>query len=187
MAKKIVKKILNKWGLDLKGYKRELIQFEKLYSKYANFTMIPRALFVSNLELCYRYKKLKGDFVECGVWRGGMSGAIAEVLSQNTPIHLFDSFEGLPAARDIDGKEALAWQKNVTSPNYHDNCRAEESYVLESMKLAKHKIHKIYKGWFEQTIPQFGDHSIAIGTQHNRKLILCQSVLYKPRKMFASL
>jgi O-methyltransferase len=36
--------------------------------------------FALNLELCERFKDVKGCIVECGVWRGGMSAAMAEVL-----------------------------------------------------------------------------------------------------------
>ncbi len=52
-----------------------------------------------------------GDFAECGVYRGGTALLLSRVLegSGNT-LHLFDSFEGLPApdpARDPDLEEGV--------------------------------------------------------------------------------
>src|SRR5688572_23649385 len=110
-SKAIVKKILQLGGIDVRRYDQTTSSFRDLFKKYHEFTMIPEQSFISNLELINHYKYLNGSYVECGVWRGGMSAAIAEVL-KNKAIHLFDSFEGLPPAKEIDGKEALAWQQD---------------------------------------------------------------------------
>jgi O-methyltransferase len=115
--------------------------------------MVPRESFLQNLELCRTFGHVDGDFVECGVWRGGMSAAIAEVLGKERSVHLFDSFAGLPPAQEIDGKEALDWQRNTTAPGYFDNCAAEERYVVEAMRLAGHTRYTLHRGWFEKTIP----------------------------------
>ncbi|WP_051341134.1 TylF/MycF/NovP-related O-methyltransferase [Azospirillum halopraeferens] len=49
---------------------------------------------------------IPGDFVECGVWRGGSVMVIAMALLQrgvtDRVIHLFDTFEGMPAPSDRD-------------------------------------------------------------------------------------
>jgi hypothetical protein len=55
--------------------------------------MIPKPTFVENLKLCKRFRHVKGCIIECGVWRGGMSAAMAEVLGNNRNYYLFDSFE----------------------------------------------------------------------------------------------
>ena len=91
-----------------------------------------------------------------------MSAALAEVLGPARTVHLFDSFQGLPPAKPIDGKEALAWQSKGSSPLYFDNCRAEEVFALEAMKLAGHKKFQTHPGWFEDTVPKFGNHPIGI-------------------------
>ncbi|MFH1017682.1 MAG: TylF/MycF/NovP-related O-methyltransferase [Pseudomonadota bacterium] len=52
--------------------------------------------------------KIPGDFVECGVWRGGSCMNIALSLMQagavDRNIHLFDTFEGMtpPSSEDVD-------------------------------------------------------------------------------------
>src|SRR5262245_20641872 len=60
--------------------RKQLRAWRALYRKYADYTMIPEGIFVQNLELAARVRKLPGTVVECGVWRGGMIAAIAELL-----------------------------------------------------------------------------------------------------------
>lgn len=153
MAKELIRKIFNLGGVDLKRYDRSVEKYAMLYEKYKKYTMVPKELFMLNLDLCNAFKRVEGDYVECGVWRGGMSAAVSEVLGKKKQLHLFDSFEGLPPAKEIDGKEALAWQKDKKSPGYFDNCTADESYAIEAMKLAKHDNYQLYKGWFDKTLP----------------------------------
>lgn len=145
----------------MRRYDARVDLYRALHRKYHGLTMIPEDAFVCNLELCERFKDLAGSYVECGVWRGGMSAAIAEVIG-NKELHLFDSFEGLPPAKEIDGQEAIQWQKDVTSPHYYDNCSAEESAVIKAMTLAGHSRYLTYKGWFDQTLPKYNGGPIAI-------------------------
>ena len=162
MAKKVIQKVLRLGGVELKRYDKSKNRYKSLFKKYRDFTMIPEQEFITNLELCDHFKNLKGDFVECGVWRGGMSAAIAEIIGAEHQVHLFDSFEGLPPAKTIDGKEAIAWQQNKTSPGYFDNCRAEERFALEAMKKSGHKKFRTHPGWFAETLPEFGPKPISI-------------------------
>jgi O-methyltransferase len=83
-----------------------------------------------------------------------MSAAMAEVLPFRTSV-LFDSFQGLPPAKEIDGSTALAYQRDVTSPRYRDNCRASEQEARNAMKLAPHANFRIFSGWFHETIPKY--------------------------------
>ena len=124
--------------------------------------MIPEEFFKLNLDLCAHYEKVEGDYAECGVWRGGMSAAIAEILGNKKGIHLFDSFEGLPPAQAIDGREALTWQQDTQSPAYFDNCRSDESSVHSAMKMAGHTNYTVHKGWFNDTLPKFTSHKISV-------------------------
>src|SRR5690242_11563791 len=76
----------------------------RLYARYREFTMVPPAAFADNLALCAEYARQAGPVIECGVWRGGMSAAMAELLGPGHTYYLFDSFEGLPPADpDKDG------------------------------------------------------------------------------------
>ncbi len=128
-------------------------RYKRIYQKYRDYTMIPFENFAANLELCEKFKDTKGCVVECGVWRGGMSASMAEVLGNNRTYYLFDSFEGLPDAQEIDGKAALQWQKDKNAPNYFNNCAAEIEYAQKAMSLSKVQRVEIIKGWFNETLP----------------------------------
>jgi O-methyltransferase len=78
-------------------------------------------------------------------------------------IHLFDSFEGLPPAKEeLNGKTAIEYQANPDGPEYFDNCTAEEAFAREAMRLADHSNYVVYKGWFEQRVPVYPQRPIAI-------------------------
>lgn len=153
--KKAVKKIFRKAGVELSQYNKNQRVYQRLFTKYKDLTMIEEQRFVINLELCDKFKHLEGDYAECGVWRGGMSAAIAEVIGKEKKIHLFDSFEGLPPAQEIDGEAAIRWQQDKTSPTYFENCRAEKQFAIDAMAKAAHTNYETYQGWFADTLPKF--------------------------------
>lgn len=126
-----------------------------LYHKYKDFTMIPEDIFSGNLALCAQFKKIPGCVVELGVWKGGMSAAIAELMGADREYFLLDGFEGMPPAKEIDGKKALDWQSNKSSPDYLDNCKADISFARQAMKMSAAPKHEIIKGWFNETVPAF--------------------------------
>ena len=128
-----------------------------IYQRYQSFTMIPFEYFATNLFLCMDLAPADGCFIECGVWRGGMSAGIADVLPNRT-CHLFDSFEGLPPAREIDGSAALEWQSRVNSPIYYDNCRAERSFAERAMAQSAARECHIVQGSFSDTLNSFRPH-----------------------------
>ncbi len=129
--------------------------YNAVYKKYSNYTMVPQKDYTDCLNLVAKYKNIGGCIIECGVWRGGMIAGIAEVFGTDRQYHLFDSFEGLPDAKEIDGSGALAWQADKDSPNYHDNCTAGIEWSQKAMQLAKTSKVDFIKGWFDDTIPTF--------------------------------
>jgi O-methyltransferase len=182
MAKAIIKEIFKAGGIEIKRYNRRLEFYHSLYTKYHHYTMIPKEYFMINLAICENFAATSGSFVECGVWRGGMSAAIAEILeSTKKDFHLFDSFEGLPPAKEIDGLEALQWQSDVTSPNFFDNCKADEEMAVAAMTMSNCKDYQIYKGWFDQTLPTYkgGDISILrLDADWYDSIMVCMKNLY---------
>jgi hypothetical protein len=102
---------------------------------------------------------LQGAFIECGVWRGGC-GAILAVFGsrQGRETHLFDSFEGLPEPKAIDGKRAVKRVGGRDSGQLQSTGElvADESFVrfllFNRFRLAENHIH-IHKGWFQNTLP----------------------------------
>ena len=124
--------------------------YGSLYQKYKFYTMVPSNVFKKNLEILKEFEDIKGCIVECGVWRGGMSGAMSEVL-KGRKSYLYDSFEGLPEVKAIDGTDAMNWQKNTTDPAYLDNCKAEMKFAEQAMQMSGGN-YKLIKGWFNETL-----------------------------------
>jgi len=127
----------------------------RLWYKYKNYTMAPFRVFWSNMVVVDRQRHLEGCVIETGVWRGGMSAGMAEVLGSNRHYFLFDSFEGLPPASDRDGETAIKYQLDRDSPTYYNNCSAEIQYAQVAMKLSGANKVEYVKGWFDKTIPKF--------------------------------
>jgi hypothetical protein len=124
------------------------------------FTMVPERSLVELAQQVSAILTLQvpGDFVECGVWRGGASFLMAELLRQagvsDRRVWLFDSFEGLPPPTEPDGARALAYTGDRANPWYHDNCRASLEEVQGSVDaLGLARWTRLVKGWFEETLP----------------------------------
>jgi hypothetical protein len=79
--------------------------------------------------------KIDGDFVECGVWRGGnsiLAASIFQHYKQPKQLHLYDTFSGMtrPTSKDYDlalGQSAInTYNKLVLNENNEESdwCRA---------------------------------------------------------------
>ncbi len=115
----------------------------------SDLTMVSRRAFIDNVMLARCGGLVEGDLVECGTWRGGMSAAMAWVIPGRHSV-LFDSFEGLPDPKPIDGPSAIHWSGKVRD---YDNCRAEEAWAVKAMERVRQPDFEIVKGWFEDTVP----------------------------------
>lgn len=158
MPVNLIKMLFNAIGITISRKNtpanRNMTKLKEIFSRYQLYTMISEEVYVDNLMLCQQVSKIEGDIIECGVWKGGMIAGIAQLLGNNRKYYLFDSFEGLPAAREIDGSAAIAWQGNKKSAIYYDNCTAEEEFAISAMKLTGTTFF-IKKGWFDKTLPSF--------------------------------
>lgn len=107
---------------------------------------------------------IEGDYVECGVWRGGLSCLVLnEIVStqSNKKMWLYDTFEGMtaPTEHDIyfDGsaaKETFETCKN-DSGTASDWCKAEIEIVssnLERVSSSYKEIVSLIKGPVEETL-----------------------------------
>ena len=131
------------------------LKYKRVYSKYKEHTMVSERDYIDNLGLVARFKALPGAVIECGVWRGGSIAGMTDLLGKERSYYLFDSFEGLPPAKEIDGIDAIHYQQDKDGPHYHDNCSAEKAWAVKAMEKTKAKNYFITKGWFEDTIPKF--------------------------------
>lgn len=130
-------------------------RWRRIYQECRKSTMIPEAPFLDNLRLAEMVRHIPGCVVECGVWKGGMSAGLCRLLGAERSYYLFDSFEGLPPAQNIDGAAAIQWQRNKTSPMYYDNCIATPEFADAAMQQAGAISFYLVKGWFNDTLPTF--------------------------------
>ena len=109
---------------------------------------------------------IEGDFVECGVWRGGSSMLIAKMLASrhisNRRLFLYDTFEGMsnPSAFDVSftGQDADRLLKdNASNKENSVWCLADLADVKNNLKSSKFKQSSIkyIKGKVEETLPRY--------------------------------
>jgi O-methyltransferase len=109
---------------------------------------------------------IPGDFVECGVWRGGSAGLMGLALqrfdqSHKRKLHLFDSFEGLPQPGINDGTVAAEYSGGVNSGELVSvmQCVAGlsdvQNFIFNQLNLSKTRMD-FHKGWFQDTVPNLG-------------------------------
>ncbi len=146
--------------VELSNYDKELIE---LVSKYSMTTRIR----IYNLLQALKYvkqKSIKGDFVECGVWKGGNLILFQKFIEkdfkdENRTIFAFDTFEGMnePDENDFDlktkisAKNLLEVEKDKKS-NLWGVCSLEDvkENILENCSSLKNI--KFVKGKVENTL-----------------------------------
>lgn len=117
--------------------------------------------------------KITGDFVECGVWKGGSGMAMALTLNRlgdhSRKIYLYDTFDGMsaPSAHDesIDGK--LATQQMQTSSKQDPGsvwCYSNLDEVRQNMSTTRYPEENLFfiEGKVEETIPRHIPEEIAL-------------------------
>jgi len=106
-------------------------------------------------------RKVPGAFVECGVWRGGSAmvmGLAARKANPVPPLHLFDSFEGLPEPDENDGAEAAQYSdgkaggKLVSIAKCEASLEHVKSALFEQARLSPGNV-LFHQGWFQNTLP----------------------------------
>jgi hypothetical protein len=121
--------------------------------------------------LCHH--RIDGDFVECGVWKGGSAMAMALALKNfgdmSRKIHLYDTYDGMsePTGKDesIDGKSAEIQLKASSKENPTSVwCYSGLDEVQANMRTTLYPEQNIafIKGKVEETIPQQIPESIAL-------------------------
>lgn len=108
--------------------------------------------------------RIQGCFVECGVWRGGCAAVMAVATKEagsNRKIWLFDSFEGMPEATDMDtGENAEKLAKGKLGgrlvPVGTNVASTDEVKTLFFKKLQLNEDNiMLVKGWFQETLPRY--------------------------------
>jgi O-methyltransferase len=93
---------------------------------------------------------LRGDFVECGVYRGGSAGVLgyqAMRSAANRSLWLYDSFAGMPPASNMDDDYSRSIEGQFAGSEVQTHRILHRLGVTESR-------YKIIRGWFADTLPQ---------------------------------
>lgn len=192
MASKIGRWIKNniKKGINFLGYDITLLsqkpdnKLEYWQEAKQAISMVKQNTMLSDLKLATLYEQviyceknnIEGDYVECGVWKGGAVGIIATANlkygQQRRHIHLFDSFDDIcEPITEIDGKQAM---KDIESlygrkvDNYkgelkplsgiydsrggHGTIETCKELIVEKIRYPKEYLY-FHEGWFQETLP----------------------------------
>jgi O-methyltransferase len=96
--------------------------------------------------LAQRQVDIEGDYAEVGCYKGASAVAICEAKGDK-PLHLFDTFEGLPEVETKDGQFSAGMYKG--------------EYELVKSKIDNYPNVKMYKGLFPDTTGPVADHKFA--------------------------
>jgi O-methyltransferase len=170
---------IRRFGVDLVKYEpipvdftaeeRALVEFVQPYT----MTSPERVAALGNAVRWVAESGLPGDFVECGVWRGGSMMAVAKTLQSigdtERELHLFDTYTGMSAPteedRDFNGTDAaIRFEETQDGDDASDWCRAGIAEVRANLAKTEYPAHKMHfiAGKVEDTIPEHAPERIAL-------------------------
>lgn len=134
------------------------------WPKYGH-TMIGRKR-LDNLEmacLTVLEEKIPGDFVECGIWRGGASILMRGVLSikncHDRIVYVVDSFEGLPPPNPLEYPSDQGWDLYLFSELAVGLDEVAANFLRYG--LLDDQVQFV-KGWFKDTLPNLKSETISV-------------------------
>jgi O-methyltransferase len=141
-------------------------EYKALHTLCRSFTMTSeeRMFSVVNAVRYVLTNNIPGDFVECGVWKGGSSMIMAKMLQDRSitdrSLYLYDTYEGMsaPGEEDVDlrGNAASStWKKEARDGDQSNWCYSTLDEVKGNFTrtgFPQAQIHYV-KGKVEDTIP----------------------------------
>jgi len=173
LPKTLIQKSVNKMGYKITKIEDydpvidEDSTFLSIYRKCKDKTMTSKErMFALHESVKYIINNgIPGDFVECGVWRGGSTMMIAHTLLKmgvsDRTIYLYDTFEGMTEPTEFDNKvsddgfSVLDSWKNRQKDEHNEWCFASLSEVKENMSSTGYPEGNLIfvKGDVAKTIP----------------------------------
>jgi O-methyltransferase len=136
------------------------------YDKVKEYTMtgLERVASLCNAVNYLAKNNIAGDFVECGVWKGGSTMAAIDTLIKagdlTRTIYLYDTFEGMsePTWHDKEDSGTLASNLlSISDPNDAASiwCVSALEEVQNNINILKYPVELLHyvKGKVEDTIP----------------------------------
>jgi O-methyltransferase len=192
--KKVINSFLRKFGFEIKKANSKGISFLNDYNYQIGYefendaneavkivrknTMLPYINLVTLYEQVLFCEKnhLEGDYVECGVWKGGAVGLMALANMQQSRLrrnlHLFDAYDDICApdehddgiraiqeVKEVAGKDANVKGELIPQKGIYDRFGGhgtieECQFLIE--KTIGYPMDKVnyHKGWFQDTLPE---------------------------------
>ena len=193
MSKRIISALLKSFGFTIQTLNKqsrdddwkktrkfdlshEIFEQIKIIRPYSMMPYINLAILYEQA-VFFEKNRIEGDFVECGVWKGGSVGlmALANLKYGNTRrhIHLFDIFDDIcEPDPEVDGERAIKAVKELTGrkdlevsgrlkplEGVYDSLGGkgtleENRHLLESLLGYDRNYIHYHKGWFQETVPK---------------------------------
>jgi len=175
----IARNVARRFGVDLVRHRKAPLDFRPddvaLLDRVRPFTMTsPERVYAAASAARYVAEaKIPGAIVECGVWRGGSSMAMALALLaagvDDRDLYLFDTYEGMtaPTAEDKDfrGESAqVKFEQTKTSDDASDWCATGIDDVRTNVTSTGYPIERLHlvQGKVEETLPADAPDEIAV-------------------------
>lgn len=145
--------------------------FRQIYEKVKPYTLVgPERCYALYQSIRYILdNNIPGDFVECGVWKGGsamlMAYTLLEAGHSDRKIILFDTFEGMVQPGEMDGAfEKQEWERLKKAEGGSNWCFSSEEEVRENMKATAYPGGNVIliRGKVENTLPAHSPERIAL-------------------------
>ena len=151
-------------------------EFLKLQKKYGSYTMTSKMRLYALYQSVHYIldNQIPGDFVECGVWRGGNMMLIADILNSRNvtdrKIYLYDTFEGMTEPQEVDVLAGSSFKKtreiwnNTKKTDHSEWCYAGIEEVKQNMLgTGFPEAQTVYiKGKVEETLDKNFPETIAL-------------------------
>lgn len=148
--------------------------FKSVYKKCRKYTMtsVERMYAVYQAMEYIEQSGVRGDLVECGVWKGGTAMMMAYLLAQTKgqrKIYLYDTFTGMsePTEKDVrseTGQAAIEKWKKMQKHEYNEWAYCSLEDVKKNIAMTGYRMDNVVfiQGKVEETIPRVMPSQIAL-------------------------
>lgn len=176
-VKEVIRKVIRLLGYDVVPYpppdlgRREMDIIRQVQSH--TMTSVERLYALIEAVAYVIVNEIPGDFVECGVWRGGSMMAVAKTLlamgAADRDLYLFDTFTGMP----LPGPEDVAYDGTHAGDIFEERkrregglgwCHSSLEEVTRAMLSTGYDTRRVHliQGKVEDTVPAAAPERIAL-------------------------
>jgi O-methyltransferase len=134
-------------------YTGKVMMLNEVFKRIENHTLLDFERIASLWRLAHYINDcgIRGDFVECGSYKGGSSAVLRIGMGPQRKLWIYDSFEGMPETSESDGEEAKKYEgtcvaslEDVLEILYATGAKKEEFIIVEGL----------FENTFQKTLPE---------------------------------